>query len=1121
MSEMESYRLLFVAESRENHESIVQNLLILEQGSDETAIDNIFRSAHSLKGMSASMGYSTMEEVCHALEDVFSRIRNDTLQVSQQLIDDLLAGVDDIEMMIDDIETGGDGNVIDLEARVASLKKWLSADTGHPLPADSGTPEVLPARTQPGQTPSSPSVTQTEPSGSRSYHVHLTLSDTCDSKNLRAMIVLQNLESIGTISSLTPPRETIEDDESFDGTIDIVMTSDSGDEAIAIITGTSDIASVSIEKKDVTMITGAASPKTPAPPSSSSVGLVTYNIRLGMSDTCDSKNLRAMLFLGNLEGIGTISSLTPSRETIEDDTSFSGSMEITVQTDAEKDILQKMISSSDFAHGSVEQSGIQTPSAAPEETAHPKKEGMAPVSPPPSSPAEKPEYSIHVVISDICDSKNLRAMLIVSNLTTIGEIVAITPPVNTIEDDQNFTGVLDIRLASESDRARIESFLKGSDVASYTVIPPGGKEEPVRATPVMKRSEERPAEQRPSVAAARDDAAPKKVREVKNIRVDIERLDHMMNLVEDLVINRGRLELIAEKYRIKELDETLNMVNRSVADLQVLMMDIRMIPLNQIFNRFPRTVRDIAAKEGKEVDFIIEGGDTELDRSVMDGLNDPLLHLIRNAIDHGIESPKERREAGKNPKGILRLSASRDKDNVVLVIEDDGKGLNAEVIKKKALQKGLSTKEALDDLSDEEAYELLFLPGFSTAEKITDISGRGVGLDVVRTSINALQGTIKLDSESGIGTRFELVLPPTMAIVMVMMVRMNNRRCAIPINNVAEVASLAAFPIRRIGKGEAILMREEIITLYPLDDMFGKSENGEILIILQYQNQKGAIIADLIEGQQEVVIKPLSKFVGSCEGISGVTIPGDGEVVPVLDVNSIIKEPTTQRSTKKKSKTVVTSAVTTQEKDSGIIFSEKNCDTLKELGNIGAAHAATTLSTMLNTTIAIEVPEITIVDLAEVSRYVSDDRAALVAFQIQGEVGGDGFIILYVENDSIIPLTNIMIGTSGTDRLIGEMDESALKEVGNIMISSFLDAIAALLGIILLPSPPYLTIDMALAGIQSILAIQNQSLDINEVMLFKTELLCDEYHINSNLFLLPDQKMLAELLARMEKLLAV
>ncbi|GEM_PF-95739 len=1091
MSEMESYRHLFVAESRENHESIVQNLLILEQGSEDAAIDNIFRSAHSLKGMSASMGYSTMEEVCHALEDVFSQIRNSTLTVSQQLIDDLLAGVDDIEIMIDDIEEGGDGNLIDLEGRVASLKKWLTGETELKISVSS----AAPVQTVQDYEPSAEKPT----SGSRHYLVHIKLSDTCDSKNLRAMVVLQNIESVGTIISLSPSRETIEDDETFDGVIHIVLVSDAGDEAIAMITGTSDIASVSIEKHDAIDI-----------PEDTHILSETgeYTLNLVLSDSCDSKNLRAMLFLNNLERIGTILALTPSREIIEEDEAFSGNFEVTIQTSAGRDVLEKMTSSSDFATSTL--SGSKSI-----ESILPVTEEEQPL---PDVSAiqysnEQQKFTIHIQLADSCDSKNLRGMLIIEGLKTAGEIVTITPTIEMIEDNHEFNGNIEIRYASDENSSRIEQFLKGPDIASYTIS--NGKEiSKIRSVSDAKKAEKTSIEPFKGTTQ-KESTSPKKVREVKNIRVDIDRLDHMMNLVEDLVINRGRLELIAEKYRIKELDETLNMVNRSVSDLQILMMDIRMIPLNHIFNRFPRTVRDIAAKEGKEVDFIIEGGDTELDRSVMDGLNDPLLHLIRNAIDHGIESPAVRAKAGKSTKGTLRLAASRDKDNVILVIEDDGGGIDSDIIKKKAFQKGLLTKEALDELSDEEANELLFLPGFSTAEKITDISGRGVGLDVVRTSINALQGTIKLETEYGTGTRFELVLPPTMAIVMVMMVRINSRRCAIPINNVAEVASLAAFPIRHIGKGDAILMRDEIITLYPLDDMFGKSEQGEILVILQYQNQKGAIIADIIEGQQEVVIKPLSKFVGACEGISGVTIPGDGEVVPVLDVNSIIKDTTTQKTTKKKLKTVVKA----ENENSEFKFSAEKCDTLKELGNIGAAHAATTLSTMLNTSISIEVPEINVVDLAKLSEYISDERAALIAFQIQGEVSGDGFIILYVQNDSIIPLTNIMIGTTGTDREIGEMDESALNEVGNIMISSFLDAIAALLGIILLPSPPHLTIDMPLAAIQSVIAMQSVGLDINEVMLFKTDLLCDEYHINSNLFLLPDQTMLSELLTRMENLL--
>jgi len=364
----------------------------------------------------------------------------------------------------------------------------------------------------------------------------------------------------------------------------------------------------------------------------------------------------------------------------------------------------------------------------------------------------------------------------------------------------------------------------------------------------------------------------------------------MMNLVEDLVINRGRITEIAREHQIKELDETLNMIGRSVSDLQAMMMDIRMIPLSHIFNRFPRTVRDIANREGKEVEFIVEGGDTELDRSVMDGLNDPLLHLIRNAIDHGIERPEVREAAGKPRKGTLLLSARRDRDNVIITVEDDGQGIDVERVRKKAVEKGLVTLDEARTLSRDEIIDFLFQPGFSTAEKITDISGRGVGLDVVRTTLESLHGKIKVESREGGGTTFELLLPPTMAIVNVMMVRINGRRCAIPIHNVAEVAGLVPEDIHTIGGRETILLRDEVMPLDRLDDMFGRSPATEILVVLQDQNRKRTVAVDEIEGQQEVVIKPLSKVVGTVRGISGVTIPGDGEVVPVLDVTSIIRE---------------------------------------------------------------------------------------------------------------------------------------------------------------------------------------------------------------------------------------
>ncbi len=361
-----------------------------------------------------------------------------------------------------------------------------------------------------------------------------------------------------------------------------------------------------------------------------------------------------------------------------------------------------------------------------------------------------------------------------------------------------------------------------------------------------------------------------------------------MNLVEDLVINRGRLKQIAEQHKIKEMDEAIAMVDRSVSELQSLMMIIRMIPLNHIFNRLPRVVRDVAQYDGKDVNFVMEGGETELDRSVMDGLNDPLLHLIRNAVNHGIESPDAREKAGKSKKGYVKLSAHRDRDNVIIELIDDGAGINIDKVKAKAIEKGLITSEVADTFTQEQAIDLLFQPGFSTADKISDISGRGVGLDVVKRSIEALKGTIRVETTPGKGSRFELLLPPTMAIVDVMIVRINGKRLGIPISSIVEVANFRRDTTHHIGKGEAILLRDEVLQILWLNEMVGVSTSCEILIVVQYQKRKCCIPVDVVEGKQEVVVKPLSSFIGNTRGVSGVTILGDGGVVPVLDVNTIV-----------------------------------------------------------------------------------------------------------------------------------------------------------------------------------------------------------------------------------------
>ena len=650
---MDAYRTLFVAESRDNHENLVKNLLIIEKGSDAEAIGEIFRSIHTLKGASASMGFMQLEHLCHTMEDVFQLIRSGVAVMTPALTNLLLRCSDMIEEMLDDVDAGGDTSSKNPDELVSSLKSWLATEGGgkeaRPSAAAAG-----PLNRAAAPPVAGPAVSLAPGDTRPIYDLTITVAPESMMKDVRALIVLNNLEAIGTIILSIPSKELV-DEGQFDGMLVVKIASDAGEDALRTAATASEIQSVEIKA-------------------------------------------------------GAVAEIIPA------------------------------------------------PSPAP------------------------------------------------------------------------------------------------------------GAEAAERGQP----------------------AASDKSREVKHLRVDITQLDHIMNLVEDLVINRGRLKQIAERQKLKEMDEALGMVDRSVSDLQNLMMNIRMIPLNHIFNRLPRVVRDVAQYDGKEVDFVMDGGETELDRSVMDGLNDPLLHLIRNAVNHGIENPDEREKAGKPRKGAVRLSAHRDRDNVIIELIDDGAGINVEKVRKKAVEKGLITQEAAESLTTDQAIDLLFQPGFSTADKITDISGRGVGLDVVRRSIESLKGTIRVETTPGKGSRFELLLPPTMAIVDVMIVRINGRRLAIPISSIVEVASFRRDATHRIGKSETILLREEVIQIFRLDDMVGMSDACDILIVVQYQKRKACIPVDIVEGKQEVVVKPLSSLIGNTRGISGVTILGDGDVVPVLDVNTMV-----------------------------------------------------------------------------------------------------------------------------------------------------------------------------------------------------------------------------------------
>ncbi|MDO8842296.1 chemotaxis protein CheA, partial [Methanocalculus sp.] len=576
-----------------------------------------------------------------------------------------------------------------------------------------------------------------------------------------------------------------------------------------------------------------------------------WRIQITVEESSLMKDVRALIVVGNLEQFGTVLKTDPPLKELEGEADlFNGVLTIEMESDAGRDALLS-------AAEGTEISEVTVLEIAPEETV----------------PVKLPIYQMIITVDETSMMKGLRACLAIDRLEEIGTIISFDPSREAIEDGA-FDSVFHLKFATDRDQESVKRAAMVPEIRSVDMIPGESQEKQTTLSPETRKEPQKKAES--------------KNREIKNLRVDIQQLDRMMNLIEDLVINRGRLKQIAEKNKIKEMEEAIGMIDRSVSELQVLMMDIRMIPLSHIFNRLPRVVRDTAHYDGKDVEFVMEGGETELDRSVMDGLNDPLLHLIRNAVNHGIEPPESRVACNKPAKGLVHLSARRDRDNVIIELRDDGAGINVEKVKRKAIDKGILSIEQGDLMTKEEAINLLFHAGFSTADTITDISGRGVGLDVVKSAIESLKGSIRVDSHEGKGSTFSLLLPPTMAIVEVMIVRLNNRRIAIPISAIVEVASIKRENIHRIGTQESILLRDEVLPLHMLEDMFGQSDQTEILVVVQYDNHRCCISVDLVEGQQEVVVKPLSSIIGIIRGISGITILGDGHVVPVLDVNTMV-----------------------------------------------------------------------------------------------------------------------------------------------------------------------------------------------------------------------------------------
>lgn len=385
------------------------------------------------------------------------------------------------------------------------------------------------------------------------------------------------------------------------------------------------------------------------------------------------------------------------------------------------------------------------------------------------------------------------------------------------------------------------------------------------------------------------------------VRTSVERLDILMNLIGELITDRNHLNQIRNRLQmeqrgvdtVEKFSETVNHLGRITDQLQEEVMRIRMLPVSNVFHKFPRLVRDLAQQTGKKVDLIIEGEDTELDRSVIDMINDPLIHILRNAVDHGIEPPEERIAAGKPERGRILLTARHEHGHIVITVEDDGRGINAEKLRQSAVRRGLLTEEEVNALPDDKAIELIFHSGFSTASSVTDISGRGVGMDIVRANIQRINGNIQVETHPGIGTQFSIVLPLTLAIVPTLLVKVAESIFAIPLVMVAETLRLEQEEIRTIRGEPVTVLRDSVLPLIFMDEVYDLAADRRerkflYVVVVQTGKQRVGLVVDALMGEEEVVVKALGALVGEIPGISSGAILGDGQIALIVDVPGLL-----------------------------------------------------------------------------------------------------------------------------------------------------------------------------------------------------------------------------------------
>ncbi|TVP93619.1 chemotaxis protein CheW [Alkalibacterium sp.] len=498
-------------------------------------------------------------------------------------------------------------------------------------------------------------------------------------------------------------------------------------------------------------------------------------------------------------------------------------------------------------------------------------------------------YSVGVRVEKESMMKAARAFMFISKLEQVGDILQMNPDAQTMEQgevDETFTLYLLSKEAGETIESHVEGISEIEDVYMTQLTLDELKKEAAEEIEADLADSENDTAEKAEAVQVTNQTAKKRTAAKQTIRVDLSRLDQFMNLVSELVIHRTRLEDVSEKNQLAELGEPLTQVGRITTELQELVLQLRMQPFSVVVQRFPRMMRDLTNELGKDIQFLTEGEDTELDRTVISEIGEPLIHLLRNAADHGIEMPEEREKAGKSRTGTIKLSAYPEGNRVIVTLTDDGKGLNPRMIEKSAEKKGISTA----GMSDEEIQQLIFHPGFSTAQEVTGISGRGVGMDAVKEKIAALNGKIETISEVGKGTTFTITLPLTLSIIQSLLVKVSKETFAIPQAVIDKIRKYDDADVRSVHQKEVYSFEGQTIPVIRLSEALSLDDSDDsqkhVIVVLIGQNRYALIVDELVH-QKEIVIKKLGSELNTVSNFLGATILGDGSISLILDVTSI------------------------------------------------------------------------------------------------------------------------------------------------------------------------------------------------------------------------------------------